>query len=83
VLARFQQAIERLAPKLARAKGLFATVEQPGKQLVFQLAGGRATLAAAAAPAAGMPRTRIVFVAELGVLSRAELDSIMQGCLEG
>jgi G3E family GTPase len=83
VLARFQHAIERLAPKLARAKGLFATVEQPGKQLVFQLAGGRATLAAARAPAAGMPRTRIVFVAELGVLSRAELDSIMQGCLEG
>jgi G3E family GTPase len=83
VLARFQQTIERLAPKLARAKGLFETVEQPGKQLVFQLAGGRATLAAARAPAAGMPRTRIVFVAELGVLSRAELDNIMQGCVEG
>jgi G3E family GTPase len=83
VLARFQQAIGRLAPKLARAKGLFETVEQPGKQMVFQLTGGRATLAAAGAPAAGMPRTRIVFVAELGVLSRAEIDSIMQGCVEG
>jgi hypothetical protein len=30
-----------------------------------------------------MPRTRIVFVAEIGVLSRAEIDSVMQGCVEG
>jgi G3E family GTPase len=83
VLARFQQAIGRLAPKLARAKGLFETVEQPGKQMVFQLAGGRATLAAAGATATGMRRTRIVFVAELGALSRAEIDGIMQGCVGG
>jgi G3E family GTPase len=82
VLARFQQAIGRLAPKLARAKGLFETVEQPGKQMLFQLAGGRATLAAGEAAAAGMPRTRIVFVAELGVLSRAELEDIMQQCID-
>ena len=46
-LPRLQQAIGRLAPKLARAKGLFETVEQPGRQMVFQLAGGRATLAPA------------------------------------
>jgi G3E family GTPase len=82
-LARFQQAIGRLAPKLARAKGLFETIEQPGRQMVFQLAGGRATLAAGGTPAAGMPRTRIVFVAEIGVLSRAEIDRVMQGCVEG
>ncbi len=44
-LPRLQQAISRLAPKLARAKGLFEAVEQPGRQLVFQFAGGRATLA--------------------------------------
>ena len=44
-LPRLQQAIGRLAPKLARAKGLFETVEQPGRLTVFQLAGGRATLA--------------------------------------
>ena len=29
-LSRLQQAIGRLAPKLARAKGLFETAEQPG-----------------------------------------------------
>jgi G3E family GTPase len=81
-LSRLQQAIGRLAPKLARAKGLFETIEQPGRLMVFQLAGGRATLAPAATPAAGMPRTRIVFVAELGVLSREEIERIMQGCVE-
>ena len=57
-LPRLQQAIGRLAPKLARAKGLFETVDQPGRLTVFQLAGGRATLAPGGV-AAGVPRTRI------------------------
>ena len=82
VLSRFQQAIGRLAPKLARAKGLFETMEQPGKSIVFQFAGGRATLAPGGTRGAETPRTRIVFVAEIGVLSRAEIDSLMQGCVE-
>ena len=81
-LPRFQQAIGRLAPKLARAKGLFETVEQPGRLTVFQLAGGRATLAPGVPPAAGVPRTRIVFIAEIGVLSRAGIDEIMQACVD-
>ncbi|KJC60635.1 GTPase [Bradyrhizobium sp. LTSPM299] len=81
-LPRLQQAIGRLAPKLARAKGLFETVEQPGRLMVFQLAGGRATLAPGGVPAPGVPRTRIVFIAELGVLSRAEIDRIMEGCVD-
>ena len=80
-LPRMQQAIGRLAPKIARAKGLFETVEQPGRLMVFQLAGGRATLAPAGLPAAGTPRTRIVFIAELGVLSAAEIESIMKACV--
>jgi G3E family GTPase len=82
LLSRLQEAIGRLAPKLARAKGLFDTVEQPGRLMVFQFAGGRATLAPGGTPAAGMPRTRIVFVAEIGVLSGGEVDKIMQGCIE-
>ena len=82
VLSRFQQAIGRLAAKLARAKGLFETVEQPGKSMVFQFAGGRATLAPGGTPKTGAKRTRIVFVAELGLLSRAEIDGLMQGCVE-
>jgi G3E family GTPase len=82
-LPRLQAAISRLAPKLARAKGLFETVEQPGRLMVFQLAGGRATLAPAGALAPGMRRTRIVFIAEMGVLSRAEIERVMEGCVEG
>ncbi|WP_027547101.1 GTP-binding protein [Bradyrhizobium sp. WSM2254] len=82
-LPRLQQAIGRLAPKLARAKGLFETVEQPGRLTVFQFAGGRATLAPGEAPTPGVPRSRIVFIAELGVLSKAELDGIMAGCVAG
>jgi len=81
-LARLQQAIGRLAPKLARAKGLFETVEQPGRLTLFQLAGGRATLAPGGALASGVPRARIVFIAELGVLSRDEVDAIMATCVE-
>ena len=81
-LARLQQAIGRLAPKLARAKGLFETMEQPGRLTVFQLAGGRATLAPGEALKAGVPRTRIVFIAEIGVLSRAEIDEVMQACVD-
>lgn len=80
-LPRLQQAIGRLAPKLARAKGLFETVEQPGRLMVFQFAGGRATLAPGEPPAEGVPRARIVFIAELGVLSKAELDGIMEACV--
>lgn len=80
-LPRFQQAIHRLAPKLARAKGLFETVEQPGRMTVFQFAAGRATLAPGDAPAPSVPRTRIVFIAELGVLEKSELDQIMAACV--
>jgi len=80
-LPRLQQAIGWLAPKLARAKGLFETVEQPGRLTVFQFAGGRATLAPGEAPSPGVPRSRIVFIAELGVLAKAELDGIMAGCV--
>lgn len=81
-LSRLRQAIGRLAPKLARAKGLFDTVEQPGRLMVFQFASGRATLVLGGTRTAGMPRTRIVFVAEIGRLSSAEIDRIMEGCIE-
>ena len=80
-LPRLQAAINRLAPKLVRAKGLFEAVEQPGKAMVFQFAGGRATLAPGGTLAAGVPRTRIVFIAEIGVLTRTEIDAIMEGCV--
>lgn len=80
-LPRLQKAISQLAPKLVRAKGLFEAVEQPGRLTVFQLAGGRATLAPGGTPAAGVPRTRIVFIAEMGVLSKGEIDMVMDACI--
>jgi hypothetical protein len=61
---------------------LFETVEQPGQVTVFQLAGGRATLAPGGGLAAGVPRARIVFIAEIGVLSMAEINGIMEACIE-
>lgn len=85
-LPRLQAAIARLAPKLARAKGFFETAGQPGRRYLFQLAGGRATLAPAGAPtgspAAEAARARIVFIAEIGVLSSDEITRIMDSCAE-
>ncbi|WP_232477331.1 GTP-binding protein [Roseomonas sp. KE0001] len=81
-LSRFQAAIGRLAPGLARAKGIFEAVEQPGRRLLFQLAGGRATLAPLAGRTAGeAPRSRIVFIAEIGRLSEARIGEAMRTCL--
>jgi G3E family GTPase len=79
-LPRLQAAIGVLAPRLARAKGLFETVEQPGRQLVLQLAGGRATVAPAGSPAPGRPAARIVFISEIGVLPAGEIERVMAGC---
>jgi G3E family GTPase len=80
-LSRLQRAIGQLAPKLARAKGLFETIEHPGKQLLVQLAGGRATVAPAGVRPSNAPRVRMVFIAEIGVLSTAEISAIMDGCV--
>ncbi|HVZ08056.1 CobW family GTP-binding protein [Rhodopila sp.] len=77
-LPAFQAAIGRLAPKLARAKGILEVAEQPGRRLVFHLAGGRATLAPYAGTVeAGVPAVRVVFVAELGRVSAEEVAGVM------
>ena len=83
VPGRFQAAIGRLAPRLVRAKGLFESVEQPGRLMVFQLAGGRATVTPRGLVPDGAPRARFVFVVAVGVLPAQELHQIMEGCLEG
>jgi len=79
-IARLQAAIEKLAPNVARAKGLFEAAEQPGRQFVFQFVGGRAMLAPAGTPPPGSPRARIVFVAEVGALSSTEVSRTMDEC---
>jgi G3E family GTPase len=80
-LPRLQAAVGRLAPRLARAKGLFEAVEHPGRQLLLQFAGGRATIAPAGTPVAEMPRVRIVFIAEIGALSSADICQVMEQCI--
>ncbi len=80
-LARLQDAIERLAPVVVRAKGLFEAVEHPGRQLLLQFTGGRATRAPAGTPPADMPRVRLVFIVEIGAVSAAEIGSAMEGCV--
>ena len=81
MLPRLQAAIEQLAPRLARAKGLFEAAGQPGRQLLFQLAGGRATLAPFGQLPGGAPRARMVFIAEIGALSAEEIGLVMEGCV--
>jgi G3E family GTPase len=82
-LARFQVAIGRLAPRLARAKGILEAVERPGRWTVFQFAGGRATLELGGVAAAGEKRARLVFVAEIGALTVGEIGRAMAGCAVG
>jgi G3E family GTPase len=81
-LPAFQTAIGRLASRLARAKGMFEVAGQPGRVMVFQFAGGRATLAPSGVLAPGTPRVRVVFVAEVGVLAAEEIAGVMEGCVE-
>ena len=79
-LVSLQRAIGHLAPKLARAKGFFEAAEQPGRPMLFQLAGGRATLAQAAPAPPGSPCVRIVFIAEIGAVSAAQIAAVMNEC---
>jgi G3E family GTPase len=80
-LTAFQAAIGRLASRLARAKGVFEVAGQPARVMVFQLAGGRATLAPGLALPPGTPRARVTFVAEVGVLKAGEIAGVMDGCV--
>ncbi|AMS43834.1 CobW family GTP-binding protein [Aminobacter aminovorans] len=64
-LDRFQAAIDRLAPKLIRAKGIVSFVERPGQSFLLQLVGRRATLR----PFPKFePDCRLVLIAEASVL---------------
>ncbi len=74
----FQEVIGGLAPMLVRAKGILALADQPGRSVLFQLTGQRATLAAGPAPEEGQSLVRLVLIFEIGRLDpvavRRELD---------
>ena len=78
-MAAFQNAIGVISPTLLRAKGFVCFTEKPGKQMVFQLVGQRATLA---------PRTQagegcaLILIGEKQVFDaqacRAVLDAVVE-----
>jgi cobalamin biosynthesis protein CobW len=78
-LAGFQQAIGRLASRLVRAKGILDTIEKPDRRYLFQLAGGRATLAPLDRDDPGEGGTRLVFIAEIDSIAQSEIDEAMGG----
>ena len=80
-LSRLQAAIGRLAPRLARAKGLFRAVEHPGRSLLLQFAAGRATVSAAPPNDNVKLGASIVFIAEIGTLDSAEIECAMEECV--
>lgn len=82
-MERLQRAVGQLAGRLARAKGLFETEDAPGRQMLLQVVGGRATVGAAGVRPAGAPLVRMVFIAEVGRLSAAEVERVMAGCVAG
>ncbi|MBP0494482.1 CobW family GTP-binding protein [Pararoseomonas indoligenes] len=78
--ARFQLVVSRLAPLLARAKGVlrFEGQERP---MLFQMVGERATFGAAPPPPPGAAEVRLVFIAENGRLREDALRAMLNGCL--
>ena len=79
-LPRFQAVIGRLAGRLLRAKGIVQFAEQPGRPMVFQLVGDRATIA----PAPSIPiveAVRLVFIARNGALDEDALRTSLAGTI--
>jgi hypothetical protein len=79
-LSRFQAVIGTLAPDLVRAKGILEFREQPGRPMLFQLAGRRAMLGAAPPAKDRQAAVRLVLIAERGQLDTASVRSMLAGC---
>ncbi len=79
-MGAFQAAIGRLAPKLVRAKGFVTFREQPGRPMLFQLVGDRATLGHAPGAADG-EAVRLVLIAEMGRIDPEEARALLNGCV--
>lgn len=77
----FQAAIGRLAPHLVRAKGFVTFREQPGRPMVFQLVGERATLGPAPTARPDGPPVQLVLIAENGRLDRDQARQMLDACL--
>ena len=81
-LRRFQSLIEQLSPKLLRAKGILQFHERPGRTMLFQLVGQRATISTTPAPSAGTAAVRVVLIAENGLLDATAVKAMLAACRE-
>jgi cobalamin biosynthesis protein CobW len=79
-LPRFQAAVGTLAPQLVRAKGILEFREQPGRPMLFQLAGRRATLGAAPPARDSHAPVRLVLIAESGRIDAASVRRMLAAC---
>jgi N-acyl-D-glutamate deacylase len=76
----FNRRTGTLAPDLVRAKGILEFREQPGRPMLFQLAGRRTMLGAAPPEKDRQAAVRLVLIAERGQLDTASARSILAGC---
>ncbi len=80
-LPAFQRAISRLAPRIIRAKGILVAADQPGRPLLFQMVGGRATISQAPQPPSGAAMVRLVLIGPLGALDPAAVTAELDACV--
>jgi cobalamin biosynthesis protein CobW len=80
-LPLFQRAISRLAPQIIRAKGILVAADQPGRPLLFQMVGARATISQAPTPPPGAALVRLVLIGPLGAFDPAAVTAELDGCV--
>jgi cobalamin biosynthesis protein CobW len=80
VMARFQNAIGQLGPRLVRAKGIVEFAERPGQAMLFQLVGTRATISPAPQDIPQAEAVQLVFIARGGDLDEAALAKSLEEC---
>ena len=80
-LPKFQRVIGQLAPQLVRAKGILAAADQPGRPLLFQMVGSRATISQAPPLPPGAALVRLVLIGPLGGFDPAHVTAALDECL--
>ncbi len=80
-LPLFQRAVSRLAPRILRAKGILVTIDQPGRPLLFQMVGTRATISPAPPSPPGAALVRLVLIGPLGAFDEAAVTAELDVCI--
>ena len=80
-LPRFQRVIGQLAPQIIRAKGILEAADQPGRPLLFQMVGSRATISQAPPPPPGAALVRLVLIGPLGAFDPSRITAALDECV--